>query len=334
MSSKAWLESKDESHGGCLGLADNYNLQGAASAKLLQRKPRQRVRDLIRFVAQILVETAVWLWNAVAETNLRRIFRFATTTVAGVILIVASFPRVAGAQTTSPRPAMSVYQAPVYGPSNRNQLSYLRLYNSTGSAGIAEFTYVNSSAQRLGLVREAVRSKSSLQLQVNSHLSQFTSSDVAAVYVRANFDGLLSHVVWNSGGGSLTNMTSCGPELASQTHTLINVHTGLISEYPSIVGIYNQQGTPRQASLTVYDSITGSELGRFLFAPILGQSSSMMNATSILSEILSAQRIHHVNLVLDAGFNGHLVHFVDNLRSRVLTNMKDACVIVGDKTLN
>ena len=240
----------------------------------------------------------------------------------------------AAAQSGLPWPAMAAYQAPVYGPANTTQISYLRVYNSASTPGVVEFTYVNPAAARLLVVKEPVPARASLQFQVSTHLSRAGSTNVAAVYVRANFDGLLSHVVWNAAGGSLTNMTSCGAEIASQTHTLMNVHTSLISEYPSVVGVYNRTTAPRSATLTVYDSVTGAEIGRVQTNPVLSQTTSMLDVPSLLSTVPAAQRIYHVNIALDPAFGGHLVHYVDNLRSRVITNMKDACVLVGDRTLN
>jgi hypothetical protein len=233
-------------------------------------------------------------------------------------------------------PPLTTAISPVYGDKVSGAQSFLRAFNPTSLNGKVEFYFVSPDGALTGKFTTDIAAGAARQFTVVDILKSINVSGADfIVAARASFDGFVSHVLYNAADGSLTNMPNCNAAIASQTRHMPSVHTARIPAYPSVIGIFNNDVRPATAILSVSDSNTGAKIGEWTTPAIASESTYMVNAETILAAIgfnPSATQFH-VNMSLPAGFNGYSQHFVDNTVSKILTNMRDTCVVIADLDL-
>jgi len=216
--------------------------------------------------------------------------------------------------------------------------AFLRFYNGAAATSTVEI------ALRDGVGGEILGSWESPEIPPNASLQfdimQLESEAVALadlasdertyynVEVTSAFNGFMQHVLWQSGTGVITNMSSCAGGPAVDTRVLLNVHTSSIANYPSVIRIYNS-GTAAAAEITLYHSVDGREFGRWV-SPVISLGAAIEIAVADLeAELVSADNEGelgaHLNVVLESTYDGHVQHIVRNELTGVLTDMSAKC---------
>ena len=214
-------------------------------------------------------------------------------------------------------------------------LSFLRIHNFQPYAEDVRVTFVDDETEDIfGTFEKNIPQYASVQLEMNdieADLGINTSGrSTYTAIVNSSFAGYLQHVIWNPGGASLTNVTSCLGGLSSNQTRLINVHTDRVAAgYPSYIYIHNGGYDVDRAELNVYESATGESIGAVSVSDIAPATTVVIDALDILDEIgySPGEGDFHFNLVLRSGFDGSIAHIVNNEGAGVLTNMSDKCWI-------
>ena len=241
------------------------------------------------------------------------------------------------AQTTA---GTAPFIAPVFNSETQGRSSFLRIYNPESTSRTATLRLIDDvSGQVLGGFVTTVPAWTSQQYEVNELESQADSPIIPAgigqysveVSGEASFKGFAQHVIWNEEGGSLTNISGCGADRA-RTRYVGNVHTQLLTDFPSQLVIHNTGVTGSTAFL----GITGGQINKFISfwgSPVIpAQGSMTFNVNDILDEVEFVPEAgeFHVNFYLYHNeFVGYVQHIVDNTESAVLTNMTENCHIDG-----
>ena len=214
-------------------------------------------------------------------------------------------------------------------------LSFLRFYNTVSYAEDVRVTLRDDvTGTSLGTFEENIPSNASVQFQLED-IEASLGIDVTdrwqyTAIVNSSFFGYVQHVIWNPGGASLTNITSCLDGVSASQNRLINLHTKRVAAgYPSWIDIHNGGYSVDDAKLGVYEAATGEHIGSVVVTDILPATTAVVEAQEILDviEYNPGDNDYHFNLVLRRGFDGSIAHIVDNEGAGVLTNMSDKCVI-------
>ncbi|MCB2106177.1 MAG: c-type cytochrome [Rhodobacteraceae bacterium] len=241
------------------------------------------------------------------------------------------FTSAAAAQT-----ATSAFLSPVY-PSTAasSAASYLRVTNTSNTSGNVSATFrAGGSSQVLGTWIGTVPANASVQFDVKqietaAGINPASAGSSYSVAVTADFSGFVQHAVWNPGGGSLTDLSSCSGGVSETGHRLGNVHTSQIANYPSTIVVQNTSGQAATASFDVYDSQTG-QLVAENYNQIVPAGSTW---TFTISQFASAAGFtptngqYHLDFVLDAGFPGYAQHIVTNQVAGIVSDMTAKCVL-------
>jgi len=147
--------------------------------------------------------------------------------------------------------------------------------------------------------------------------------------ISANFPGFFQHVLWNQIGASLTNISGCGNGVSNDVLHLNNVHSSLISDYPSVILAHNIGAKAADALIGVYDSNTGTRIGGVIIPDVPPNASAefrMNEVEAALSFVpIVVEGPYHYNLVQEGDFPGYLQHVVQNTLAGVITNMTAKC---------
>ena len=241
------------------------------------------------------------------------------------------------AQTTA---GTAPFIAPVFNSETQGRSSFLRIYNPESTSRTATVRLIDDvSGQVLGSFVATVPGWTSQQYEVNELESQADMPIIpagmgqysVAVSGEASFKGFAQHVIWNEEGGSLTNISGCGADRA-RTRYVGNVHTQLLTDFPSQLVVHNTGVTGSTAFL----GITGGQINKFISfwqSPVIpAQGSMTFNVNDILDEVEFVPEAgeFHVNFYLHHNeLVGYVQHIVDNTKSAVLTNMTENCHIDG-----
>ncbi len=214
-------------------------------------------------------------------------------------------------------------------------LSFLRFYNIGGYAEDVRVTFVDDEAEDiLDTFETNIPRNASVQFEMDDieadlGINTRGRSTYTAI-VNSSFSGYVQHVIWNPGGASLTNVTSCLGGVSSNQTRLSNIHTDRVaSGYPSYIFIHNGGYDVDSAQLDVYESATGDSIGAVSVSDIAPATTVVIEALDILDEIgySPGEDDFHFNLALRSGFDGSIAHIVNNEGAGVLTNMSDKCWI-------
>ena len=148
-----------------------------------------------------------------------------------------------------------------------------------------------------------------------------------SLYVLSTFNGFVQHAVWNQVGGSLTNISSCGLDLAEDTRYLNSVHTTAINGYPSTIVLRNTGARSATADINVFAAASGAFLGTWTSEPVLSGAVAMIEADAIATDLgyRPLRTEYHINMELDEAFPGYALHVVNNEAGGLLTDMSAKC---------
>ncbi len=215
------------------------------------------------------------------------------------------------------------------------RLSFLRFFNSEFFSDEVEVTLIDdTSGEVVGVFEADIRGDASIQYQISDIESDLgINTDGRTFYtavVDSDFDGFVQHVLWNPGGASLTNVTSCLNGVTDKQTTLINMHTERVAAgYPSYIFIHNGGNDLADAEFDVYEATNGSYIGGVIAPEVFPTTTAIYRAQDFLDvlEYSPDEDDYHVNVVLQSGFTGSVAHIVDNTGAGVVTNMSDKCEI-------
>jgi len=218
--------------------------------------------------------------------------------------------------------------------------SYLRFYNPSpqtgsvivsfydGEAGALLATWVSPTLPAFSSRQFAVQI---LEAEAVPRLQAGTSSKRYTLGIQPTFQGYFQHVVWNRIGASLTNLSGCGNGSSTDVIHMNNVHSTLISDYPSAIFAHNVGDKPVDAVVAVYNSETGARIGGIRIPAVPANAAAVfyMNEVEAALGILPVVGTgpYHFNLVQEGDFPGYLQHFVYNNIAGVITNMSSKCAV-------
>ena len=216
-------------------------------------------------------------------------------------------------------------------------LSFLRIYNPNNFSGTVEVNVINDfDGLELGQFSRTIPGYASLQFSVQDIENDLgiNAGELSGVFysmqANSNFNGFMTHVLWNPVGGALTNVSACSNGLSSSVRYAGNVHTSQIQNFPSSIYVYNSGTEDATPVISVFSSTTGELIG------------SVSSASDIISNtiwIVSAQAVfdfldyqpttgeNHTNFQLEPGFDGFIAHIVENEIAGVITDMTAKCEI-------
>jgi len=216
--------------------------------------------------------------------------------------------------------------------------AYLRFYNGADSADTVELSLRDGTGGEILGSWESPDILPNASLQFDVKLLETDAVTLVGlvseertyynVEVTNAFNGFMQHVLWQPSAGVITNMSSCAGGPAVDTRVLLNVHTSSITNYPSVIRIYNN-GTAAAAEMTLYHSLDGQQFGRWVSPVILSGAAIEIAVADLEAELMSTENEAdlgaHLNIVLDAGYDGHIQHIVRNELNGVLTDMSSKC---------
>ena len=227
--------------------------------------------------------------------------------------------------------------------------SLVRLHNTTDEEGRVRMSLRDSeTGARLGRwVSPIIPAHASFQFNVDRLETEAVAEQVIAtdertyynLVVEAEFRGSMQHVLWQRSAGVLSNMTSCADGIVGGERALFNVHSSLIPEYPSSIRIYNSGTTRSRATLNVYGSTSGEDLGTWTSDIIEAGAAVEVSVDDISADFeyapvtdnILADAVNtlpsHLNIEMRDGFTGHLQHTVRNVAANVLTDMSAKCAL-------
>lgn len=222
--------------------------------------------------------------------------------------------------------------------SNRTKAqSNIRFYNPGSNSGTVTVDVVDDlTGETAGTYTRSVTAGASIQVSMENIEDGASPAITPAggdtqsytLHVTATFSGYLQHVLWNPAGGSLTNLSGCGNGLANTVRDIGNVHTSIITGYPSYLLVHNSGTSEANPTFVVTDARDGSSLGNFNFTSGVAPNTSSMVLVSDLVEFFGGtpeSDQFHLNLELQSSFTGFAQHIVDNEVGGVLTNMTAKC---------
>ena len=208
--------------------------------------------------------------------------------------------------------------------------------NSGSASGTAHVSILLDSPKKvLGSYDVSVPANSSIQVTLGEIEKAIgfggSTESLMSAYVDVNFRGYLQNVIWNQGGLSLTNITTCTSAIVDP-HTFVgNVHTSLVgANYKSQILVHNTGTAAAKAGFDIFDGRTGVKVGSIeTSAPVEPNTSTIFYAQAALDAIsftpTSGQ--FHLTFRLQSGFKGVVEHIVENVSSGVFTDMSTKCAL-------
>ncbi len=238
---------------------------------------------------------------------------------------------------TSALPSIAGLRVPtIFGSAQQGSQSFVRLFNSSSQSGTVEITLADTaSGQPLGKwtsptippLSEQQFSIATIEAGANTPVKP---QSYYSFSVRPTFNGSFQHVLWNTGNGSLTNMTMCDSKVTSNPTLLFGVHSSLISAgYPSYIVVHNTDLNSTTVTLGVYDANTGAKLGTITTPSINGNGQYIQSVVKL--EGLATPALHpssatfHYIFKVESSFHGSLQHFVNNTATGVVTDLSSSC---------
>ncbi len=223
--------------------------------------------------------------------------------------------------------------ASVFSSAQPESQSFIRLYNPSGAPGTVAVTLADyATGTLLGTwTSPTIPAGASLQygiaaLEAGAGISRPPS--FYSLSVRPTFAGYFQHVLWRTGDGSITDLTTCDVKTTEDPMTLMGVHSGILQTgYPSTVVIQNTGTTNAIVTLGIFDARNGARLGTYT-SPMLApnaQDIRSMPAIEAAAGIRPTDGMYHYIIKSDASFTGFLQHLVRNISSGVITDMTPVC---------
>lgn len=233
---------------------------------------------------------------------------------------------------------------PVFNSLVSGQESYLRIFNPTSTpADYVVRVYRSRTGDYIGEATLTVLDFMSRQLAM-SELEALTTPEIVpeepgtySLQIEAldGSAGHAQHVVWNSDGGSLTNLSTCGSD-RFPTRYLTNIHTSEVQGFPGSITFQNEGAIGRRPVLSMSGSQhdvnpINTRVFANWFGPVIpAQSSMTVPVQQIFEEVrfTPSESQFHVHFALrHSEFVGFAAHVVDNQQGGVLTSMTESCVV-------
>ncbi len=234
-------------------------------------------------------------------------------------------------------PSVSGLRVPsIFGSAQAGSQSYIRLFNPTANAGTVQLTLADvNTGEGLGVwTSPSIPPTSELQFSISS-IERSASPPISprsyySISARPTFDGYFQNVLWNSGNGSLTNLTSCATKVTADPTVLVGVHSSLLQAgYPSYVVVHNTGLTAANVTLGIYDAGTGAKLGTYVTPTISANGQHIQTMTNIEGRasppIRPTSAMYHYIVRAETQLDGELQHFVFNASSGVITDISYYC---------
>ncbi|MCB2106293.1 MAG: hypothetical protein KDE14_01275 [Rhodobacteraceae bacterium] len=213
--------------------------------------------------------------------------------------------------------------------------SFLRIYNSSASAGTMAVTVRNAAdGQSYGQwTSPSVPAGAELQFfigDIETDLGIANKPTYYTISASHGVDGLFEHVLYRPADGTLTNLSTCDAGITADRTTLIGVHTATLgSGFPSSVVINNTGTSSATVQLGIYDARDGTKLGTYTSPSVPARSHTTVTVATIENQIgftPNGQQFHYV-IKAEGGFGGFLQHLVNNVQAAVTTDMTTACTL-------
>ena len=251
-----------------------------------------------------------------------------------MIVVLALIAGTAKAQTVA---ADATRVGPVYGARATGVESYLRLFNSSAKTEVVTVSILAADgAGVLAIWSGAVEAHASHQIamaDIEAGASpRLQPSELALQYtvsVVSDGPGFVQHVVWKAGDGSLAVVSGCGARTVSATHFAINVHTDLITGFPSSLTVLNSSTQDQTAAFDVYNGATGARVAGYSTPVKAGSSASFTEAQFARSAGFTARAEYQLNFVLAEGFLGSVSHSVTSLGTGTTQTLSEMCALPG-----
>ena len=229
--------------------------------------------------------------------------------------------------------------AAVFSSGQPTSRSFLRFYNSSTSAGIVEVTLADYvSGDVLGTwTSSSISAGAELQFfiqDIESGIDQtITPPTFYSISIRPTFTGYFQHVLWRPEDGTLTNLSTCDTTTASDSETVIGVHSSLLQNgYPSTLVVHNTGPSATNVVLGIYDARTGNKIADYSTGPIQANGQAIRTVAQIEAGVIPppitpSGTMYHYVIKVESSFTGHLQHLVNNQNAGVITDMTSVCTL-------
>ena len=172
---------------------------------------------------------------------------------------------VIGGIASDQTPVTDTAVSPVFSSVSMGTGSFLRFINTTQQTGNVTVTVTDDQdGMELGTWSSQVPVNASAQFDISDIEADATPSidpdavgNQYSVSVSSDFRGYMQHAIWNSNGGSLTNLSGCGPSFAQNGRLLGNVHTTSIVQFPSVIYVINTGHVATSARFEIFEGGPG-----------------------------------------------------------------------------
>ena len=225
----------------------------------------------------------------------------------------------------------------VYSTADSEKQSFIRLYNTGLQSGSVALTLIDSASgvERGQWTSPAIAPEASQQFSLATiETGAGITGEKPASYVLTIQSqmsaGYLQHVVWNPGGGTLADFSTCDSGVTALPNTLINLHSKLLAAgYPSTVGITSTSTGTLGLALVIGNAATGAQMAGHVIStiPSLGTIQVPVSALEALPQFPAGANMVHYNVRTQLAFPGFFQHLVSNLQAGVTTDMTAVCRI-------
>ncbi len=224
---------------------------------------------------------------------------------------------------------------PLFKTTNGAQ-SFVRFYDTGSAPGTVTVNILEDDSSRVlatwsaTIPAQASKQFSAAEIEAAAQPTLPTSTKRRVFAVTATFPGYVQHLVYNAGDGALNVVSGCGPHTTSTQRYLGNVHTSILTPYPSTIVVQNTATQDKTATFDVYDSVSGGRIGGYSGTVRANSSWAFtQNAFVAATGFSAATGQYHLNFVLNPEFTGFAQHIVTTSSTGVPTNMAETCTLPG-----
>jgi hypothetical protein len=219
-------------------------------------------------------------------------------------------------------------------PVNSNTTTYLRLTNLSDQAGVATVTLRSAATgATLGTwtsVSLAAHTATQVDLaDIAAHASPVLTAadagDAVDLTVSTTFGGTAQAVLWNTTGGSLTNMTPCAaPRIA--TSVIGYIEGGSAANVTGALRLANNTDTTHHTVLTIVQTSDGTTLGTWTSPDVPAGASLTMTAAAIAAAATPAvPAASSYTFIAQPGDGLRMQHIVSSGPNAVVADLTGVC---------
>ncbi len=224
---------------------------------------------------------------------------------------------------------------PVYAGRTTAAQSYLRVFNSSTKTETVTVNILAADNTRiLATWKGALEAHASHQIAMSDIEAAATPrlqpSEIANQYnvsLTADGPGFVQHVVWTAREGSLTAVSNCGVRATTAARFAINVHTDLITGYPSTLTVQNTSAQDQTASFDVYNAANGTRVAGYSVPVKANASATFTEAQFAAAQGFVARDEYQLNFALTGGFPGSVRHSVTAQATGLTQQLSEMCAL-------